>query len=337
MKGKITAFDFGARSLKMASFANGELRRCAEAEMPERLVEHGVIQSMDAMADFIREAAKEQRISGGPCAVLLPNELVFTRTTTLPVMTETQLRFNLPYEFRDYISEEKSSYFYDYAVQEMRRDVLTGEPQEMHLFACAVLKKTIADYRAMFRRAGFRMTAAVPHASSFAALRRAGGAESDCCFIDLGDQETRMYFFHGGHYDTRRIIDLGIRDIDACIADTLSVDPHMAHTFLLSNYQDVLGLDCCRQMFSRFAVEIMKGINFYLFSSRDTTLDTAYICGGGAELPQMVEAIGNAISLKVVRTETLPALEEAGYDAFALEAIGCALSLDGVQPEVKKP
>lgn len=71
-------------------------------------------------------------------------------------MTEGQLTYNLPFEFKDYLTQEKSRYYFDYAVQELVR----GEDDSvtrMKLFACATLKTTIEDYRSMMNRAGFKL------------------------------------------------------------------------------------------------------------------------------------------------------------------------------------
>lgn len=71
-------------------------------------VSGGEIVSMDAMADFIKEMAKENGISRGAAAVILPGTLVFTRNVTVPAMTDGQLLYNLPFEFKDYLTQEKN-------------------------------------------------------------------------------------------------------------------------------------------------------------------------------------------------------------------------------------
>lgn len=86
-------------------------------ELPDNMVSGGEIVSMDAMADFIKEMAKENGISRGAAAVILPGTLVFTRNVTVPAMTDGQLLYNLPFEFKDYLTQEKNKYYFDYAVR----------------------------------------------------------------------------------------------------------------------------------------------------------------------------------------------------------------------------
>ena len=72
---------------------------------------------MDAMADFLRQTAKSNGIPLTHAALVLPSTEVFTRELVMPAMTEQQLLYNLPYEFRDYLTEEKNKYFFDYSMR----------------------------------------------------------------------------------------------------------------------------------------------------------------------------------------------------------------------------
>ena len=153
---KIVGLDIGKNSVKMAYFVGRELKRTAKLELPDAMVSGGRILSMDAMADFLHDAAKGSGIPLTNAALVVPASEVYTRVITLPAMTEQQLFYNLPYEFRDFLTEEKSKYFFDYAVRRIVNDE-TGHPKEMELFACAILKTTVEGYRAMLHRAGFRL------------------------------------------------------------------------------------------------------------------------------------------------------------------------------------
>lgn len=108
---KIVGIDIGGSSVKLAYFAGSTLKKAAMAPLPDNMVADGRILSMDAMADFLRQAARDNGIPLTNAAVVLPSTEVFTRELTMPAMTEQQLRYNLPYEFRDFLTDEKSKYF----------------------------------------------------------------------------------------------------------------------------------------------------------------------------------------------------------------------------------
>lgn len=120
--GKIVGFEIGDHSVKLAYFAGNELKKAVCAELPDAMVSHGRILSMDAMADFLRDTARANGIPRAGAAVSLSLADAYTRDVTMPAMTEQQLSYNLPFEFHDFLTEEKSKYFFDYSVREVRKD-----------------------------------------------------------------------------------------------------------------------------------------------------------------------------------------------------------------------
>jgi len=299
----IIAIDFGESNLKMVQMAGGKVKKTAYAEMPDNIIRDGIIPSMDAMAEFVKETAHQNKIPKGNCAVVLPDALAFSKNVTLPVMTEEQLRYNLPFEFRDYTTEEKGRYFYDYAVQRVVADE-TGEPKELQLFACATLKTTIEEYRSMFRRAGFRLKAAMPEVFAYSSLvqgyqERTGNVDAENCIIDIGYKSTRMVIMHEGWFFTQRTFPFGTQDMVRAISENTAVGEHLAKTYLACNYNGVLDNAACKEIDNRFAIEIMKAINFYKFNNRDTSLNKAYLCGGGASIQPLVDALAEAVGMEM--------------------------------------
>ena len=119
MSRSILGIDFGSAALKLAVWNGEKITRLVEEPMPEQMLRDGVVTSPEAMADFVKRVLKEQRISIRRAAVLLPASRVFVQISELPLMTQSQLKLNLPYEFRDFISENRENYFYDYAVLDL--------------------------------------------------------------------------------------------------------------------------------------------------------------------------------------------------------------------------
>lgn len=331
MPGQITAFDIGECMVKAACFTGGKLKKVMAKELPDNMVSGGEIVSMDAMADFIKEMAKENGISRGAAAVILPGTLVFTRNVTVPAMTDSQLLYNLPFEFKDYLTQEKNKYYFDYAVQDTVKDE-EGNVKELQLFVCATLKSTVEEYRAMLRRAGFNLKVAMPEECAYAALtedymqRTNAPAGSDYCFVDLGHNGIRMHILQDGNFTTKRSVDLGLRDLEQTISDVRGVDIHMAHAHILSDYNDVLSEDVSAELFNRMAIEIMKAVNFYNYNNRERSLRRIYLCGGGVAVDQIRAAICRVTDLDVHNAEELLPQHDALEAAWLyIKAIGCAL------------
>ena len=307
--GKIVGFEIGDHSVKLVYFAGKELKKAVSVALPDAMVSNGRILSMDAMADFLREAAKANGIPSGGAALTLSAADAFTRDVTVPAMTEQQLAYNLPFEFHDFLTEEKSKYFFDYSVREVRRDP-DGYPLEMDLFACAMLKERVEAYRAMFRRAGFKLKVLTPLETAYGALlteyiRRTGAPEIGRCVVNLGHRVTRMHFLQGGECVGVREIDLGLAELDRRIAEEMGVEIHAARGYKQSNFNGVLDTEYAKEFYSRLAVEIMKAVNFYHYNNRERELEELYLCGGGAAIRPLRETIAATVKLKVKGGEEL--------------------------------
>lgn len=303
--GKTTiGVDIGEDQVKFAVCDPGEVRRLAEEPLPDNLVRDGHIISPEAMSDFLRQAAAKHRVSGRKCAVVLPSTVAFTKRTVMPAMTVEQLRINLPYEFRDYITQEKDKYVYDYAVLDLERDG-DGKPKQMELMAAACPKTLIREYMDMFRRAGFKlMTAAPEEFAYYNLLRRYEEAHPDRagrehCIIDLGHRATRVHIFTGLKFEVSRVIEYGGATADAAIADELHVDEHIARTYKLSNHENAQELESCRGLYNAVALEITRAVNFYGYNNPDSALQTAWVCGGGVRNEAMMAQLRETLSLEL--------------------------------------
>ena len=116
MAKSILGIDIGYNSLKLALVNGKQIRHTAVVDMPENLLKDGRVVSKETMGELLRDTIKANNIHCTLGAVSLANESVFIRSVTMPVMTVSQLASNLPFEFRDYITDELNNYVYDYAV-----------------------------------------------------------------------------------------------------------------------------------------------------------------------------------------------------------------------------
>ena len=321
--------DIGESEIKFALCDAGSIRRLISEPVPEQLVREGKVVSPEAMSSFLRETAARHRISGRCCAVVLPAALAFTRRTVMPAMTVEQLRINLPYEFRDYITQEKDKYFYDYALLNMEYGP-DGEPRQMELMAAAAAKSTIREYLEMFRRAGFQMALAAPEEFAYAALirlyekRNPKAAGQEHCFIDLGHSAVRVHIYTGARFEVTRVVDRGGAALDAAIADSLNVDEHIARTYKLADHNSCLGLEACQSVYRSIAVEIMRAINFYGYNNPSSALGHAWLCGGGTHNALLLEHLREIIKLELRPIDEMlpPVNADSGLTALCPAAVG---------------
>ena len=310
MPNNITSFDIGESQVKVVTLSGGSVKKAVALELPDNVVSGGTVLSMDALADFLKEKLRASGPIKKDAAVILPDSLVFCRNITVPPMTDAQLNYNLPFEFKDYLNQEKSRYYFDYAVQGTEKDE-SGEA-----------------YRAMFYRAGYKLKLALPEEAAFGNLaalhaKNAPGDE-DLCIVDIGHKGIRMFIYRDGHFRTHRAVDLGLWDLEQQLASERGVDPHMAHTHLLTDYESALSQDSTLELFNRMAVEIMKAVNFYNYNNREQSLRSVYLCGGGAAIAPLRETVSRVTDLELKDIGTLIPGDVEPPWLFA-RAAGCGL------------
>ncbi|MBR4150363.1 MAG: pilus assembly protein PilM, partial [Firmicutes bacterium] len=305
----ILGVDIGHDSLKLSLVKGAFVRKVASVQMPQNLIRDGHIVSTETMGELIRKAMRDNGIRCRSAAVVIPNDLVFIRNVRMPLMTINQLEYNLPFEFRDYISDEIKNYVFDYALltetepvpeDEQDEDEITGEAME--LFAVAAPISLLNEYGLVTHRSGLKLDKAAPSVCAFRSLIRANmykedGPSQEYCMLDLGYSSIRMHMFKGDRHMVSRALDFGLRNIDSVIAEAYSVDEHLAHTYLLTNYDNCLQKEFCMNAYGNIAVELMRAVNFYRFSNPDSHLEDIWFSGGGANIAPLIQTISETLDM----------------------------------------
>lgn len=300
-----TGIDIGTNSMKIAVSDGETIKTLAVETLPEGLVADNRIVSLDAMADFIKGIVARTRGVVKDGALVIPKADSLTRRLHVPNMTEHELRLNLPYEFRDYIPQGKEKYYYDYAVLS-DPSAASNVSKGMDILAVATRKQTIADYQAMFKRAGLKLRIAMPVVSALQNLiGRSRLAQSNCCIIDFSYTAVRMHFFANGGYDVSRVIDIGGTDIDDAFARVHGVDVYMASELKRSSSGDAQVDEVVRDVYESIAVEIGRALNFYNFDNPEMMMDVAYLCGGGSTINALTQAVSSQVDIELEDIATI--------------------------------
>lgn len=326
----LIGIDIGNNNCKMA-VRDGSTMRLISTRMPENMVRDGEMASPETMAQFLKGVRESEHVRDRNCALVLNPSQTFFRHVTLPRMTVSELMLNLPYEFRDFISEDPDSYIYDYAVDEIVRDE-EGEIERMELFAAAVSKPLVESYATMLKKAGFKLKLVTPAPMAYTRLLRAHAmevhedADKDVVLVDIGHADVIVSLFRGLRYDSARVIDFGCDEFDQIIADLKGIDPYTAGSYKFTNFEGVLDDPDCLALCDRFALEVSKVVNFYNFNNPEREIEHLYFLGGGARITQLTNAIAEAISVPSGNVEELLPIEARGQE----NAPVCALAVAGI-------
>lgn len=299
----VLGIDIGYDRLKLALVNNGRVMKTAYADMPENLVKDSRLISKETMASLISQTMKESGIRASNAAVILPGDLVYVKNVDVPIMTEEQLTYNLPFEFNDYITGEVENYAFDYAV-------IDRDEENLHLLAIGVEKSIVEELQTVLRKAGLKLVKTAPALCTYISLIRSRfdalkQVTDEYGILDLGYNAITMYMYKEDRYIATRAFDMGMSQLDDIIADKYGVEKHLAHTYVLSNFEKCLESDECRTFYDNLAVELMRAINFYQFSNQGSVLDNLWICGGGAANEALVRAIDETVDADLHKASEL--------------------------------
>ena len=320
--------DIGKDQLKLVLMKGETIQKAVSVQMPEGLLKEGRIVSVETTGELIRKTMKENKIRCKEAAVVVSSGICFLRNVTMPEMTADQLVYNLPYEFRDYITDELKKYVFDYSWGSAEELLKAKKPKkqpkkkkgeekpdekaedseerrgEMELLAAAAPLEAIDDLRLMARKAGLKLTFAAPEVSACEnllhyKLKEESDKDKEYGILDLGSTSSRLLIFKGDRHQVTRIIERGMEQVEELLADSLHIDIHLAHTWLLTNHEDCVNSEVCQDAFSQISVELMRALNFYQFSNPDSRLEDIYICGGGASIESMRESLKENLDVTI--------------------------------------
>lgn len=308
--------DIGTRAVKIAVMKKGSLQTQLSFHLPENIPrEAGHVPPSDALAMELKRILKREGISGKNCVLVLPPDIALVRRITVPHMTVKNLKVNLPYEFQDYIQNDKSQYFYDYLV--VGDKVVDSEDlPQLDLLAAVSPKETIASYRTMLRKAGLKLMGAVPEALTYRNLITAyeqihlENHPKEYCIVDMGCRSIRVHMYRGNVYETTRVIDYGESS-----HNLLGMETGMSK----EEEQEI------RERCGSVAVEILRAVNFYGYNSPESDLQDVYFGGGMAKSNVLMEAVKNTLNLNFHSvTELLPPNCAEGAE-LCFSAVGAAM------------
>lgn len=337
MAKSILGIDIGYDNMKLAVVSRGRVKKTVCLSMPKNLLREGHMVSVESMGELIRSTLRENGIRVRNAAIIMANETTFVKTVTMPRMSPDQLQYNLPFEFRDYITDEIRNYLFDYAtlteeVKEPKEAAEESEePDTVELLAICAARSTMEELRSVARKAGLKLKIAAPALCSYINLIRRyenqhGSGVGEYCILDMGYEGIRMHMFKGQRHIVTRELEVGLSRLDEVLADAYSVDVHLAHTYLLTDYDGCQRNEVCRNVYGQIAVELMRALNFYHFSNPGSALADMWLCGGGAMIEPLCEAIFDTLDMTLHRAEELvPGGTEIENCNTFIQAVGIAM------------
>jgi len=322
MAQKIIGIDIGSDNLKLAVCAGGIVKKAAVARFPEDLIMEGKVTSVPALVDFLKTTMKSNHITPGPCAMVIPSQMVISHRFTTPPVSDSELRMNLPFEFKDFIGKDEGDYLYDYSITD-------ANDHELSVYACAVRKSVMDEFFNTFKKAGLTLKIACPVEMAWLNLiRRKPELPSKLCIVDIGHSSTRVSIFADGKFVMGKNIEKGGALFDETIVSTHNLDRYEARARKETNTDNVLAESACQESYQDLTVEIMKVLNFYAYSdTSEGGLKHLYYCGGSSRIAPLLATMLKGTEIEQYHISQLLDMGELSADL----ALQCALAAGAAQ------
>lgn len=327
MASKMIGIEIGSDTIKMVVVKGDQIQKMAVERLPDHLVQEGRVTAPIMMQRFIKNMMKTHRIRGSQCALVLPPQVVISAHITLPVMSESELKLNLPYEFRDFVGKEGDEFDYDYIVKRIHDNV-------MELYAAAVRRKLVEDYWTILKKAGLTLKTAMPAELAWMnLLSKTKDAPKKLAIVDIGHETTRINIFRKGVFVMGKTVEVAGQLFDETIAEIQDLDPHAARNRKEGNIDRVQSEEFMHQPYGMVAMEVMKTLDFFNYSLAEgkKPLKEIYFCGGSSNIEILRTAVVKATGMNPHRIYRLVNMKEENIDL----AMRCALAAGAAMQEVK--
>ena len=311
----------------------GKGYKTAWVDIPTNIVQSGEIVSRNLFAQFIKETMKENKIRAKKAAFVIGSDKVLMKNVNMPLMDEEQIRYNIPFEFRDYIRGELKEYLYDFAYKPPvgdGKEQTDGADKNISLLAVAIPAEFFEELTETMNLAGLKMVKALPDICVIESILKLYPTEEERlkerCFLDLGVNKSRMQIYKDGRYKLSHVIDIGESHIIRTIADEMNVDMELARTYMRTSYQDCVALPSVMNAYKDISLEVLKGFNFYEMSDMSSRLNEVVLYGSGAMIEPLTTILKERIGMNVLTmNETFPEYNLSGDLNITASSIGALL------------
>ncbi len=328
MKKDLVGIDIGSSAVKLVRLRllkdGYELQNVGILPLSAEAIVDNTLMDSSAVVEAVRQLVKNLKVKAKEVACSISGNSVIIRKISLPVMPAEELEDQIQWEAEQYIPFDINDVNVDF-------QILSPDEQDaskMNVLLVASKKDIINDYQAVFAEAGLKLmvmdvdsfavqnayeTNYEPDPSEVAALVNIGASIINLNIVNRGVSLFTRDVQMGGNLYTEEIqkqFGLGDEEAEAKkLSAPESDDPRLKDILLRVN--DTL------------AQEIRRSLDFYNSTAGEGKITTAYLSGGAAKAPQLLEAVQRRLSLPVEMLNPFlkVAVNEKEFDAKYLQEL----------------
>jgi type IV pilus assembly protein PilM len=314
--------DIGSRSIRMAALRSTSkgivVERIASREIPHEAIVDGLTMDSDLVCSQVGELLAEAKLKGKEVAISVGGRQVMIKKIATDEMSDDELESAIEYEANTNLPFKLDEVTLDYS--RIHQEVDDGS---MQILLVAAKKEVVFDQVENLLRAGGKssMLEAEPFALQ-AALIEAGYLEDESvvAVLQIGFQSTDVTIFEDAQFEVNRNLSSGGKSYIEGLIRELGITFEKAATILgkkVRTEEEQAALNRVSSQVCKALIErVERGFPESFGPLADKPLTKIVLCGGGATLPGIKEALQKKFEIEVVTAEPF-----RNFDAESIQGL----------------
>ena len=303
----LVGLDIGSSAVKMLELsANSKsgyrVERYIVKPLPKGAMVDGNVIDFDAVVEVIAEAKKGLRSSVHNVAMALPTAAVINKRLVLPAgLRDEEMESQVESASAQYIPFEMDEVSLDFQVI----GPSLGNEEELDVYVCASKRERVDEYVAVAEGAGLKATVitedtlAMLGAYELAREAFPNNAEGEIVMLaEVASANMRINILRNDNIIYSRDQDIGGEQL------THDIVAHYGMSFeeaeeakLAGNLPEGFKTEVLAPYLDSLGMEVARALQFFFTSTQYSRVDRILLCGGGAVVPGIVDAVAERTSV----------------------------------------
>ncbi|MCB0343555.1 MAG: type IV pilus assembly protein PilM [Bdellovibrionales bacterium] len=329
----LVSIDIGSANIKLMEIEySGDsvnLKNAAVAPSPAGAIKNNVIVRPDEVANAIRALVEANGISAKHVVTALPGPAVFSKKINLNRMSEKELRQNIQFEAGNYIPHKLNAVHLDY-------QVLSSTDTSMEILLVAVKNEIIESFIQTIELAGLVLE--IADVDSFALenmfeLDYPEDEELTVALVNVGSRYSSINILSRGVSLFTGDVSVGGRLYTDALCETLDLKPPDAEKAKMGDIPEGMDENLIAETIDRTTEHVTAELHrqlgfFWTAAATDKPIEKIYLCGGGSQLPGLLEELSAKTGIPVELVDTFRKVNcVQSFDKEYLKEIGPSMSV----------
>jgi len=327
-KNHLIGLDIGSRTLKAGEIVETKkgrrLKKFGMIDIPAGLIEDGAINDHEAVADYIRQLFKANKLKEQNVAVSIGGFSVIVKKINVQAMDESKLQETIQFEAEQYIPFDISDVNLDFQIIGENEN----NPNQMSVFLVAAKKEMVSEYINLVHMAG--LNPCIIDVEAFALQNtfefNYDAKDETIALIDIGAGKTSLNILKGLSSLFMRDVSLGCGQINQKIVSLAGCSLEEAEQMKFGGQNGKISPEDLNEIVSSvvsdWCSEIKRALDFFYSTYPDDNITKIILSGGGANIKEFRQLLATEASSEVETINPFNKLEVAdNLDASYLEKI----------------